>query len=118
MSLFRAISARIYAVVIFCQLTMMKCRERMIQGLCALATFLLPGMAFAEGDLADMLSSAAAGAKSGKTSGTEIARAIEYSSSSVPCWLSKKLVPTRRSPWAAAVQVWLLAVCWPLSLKL
>lgn len=74
MSLFRAISARIYAVVIFCQLTMMKCRERMIQGLCATATFLLPGMAFAEGDLADMLSSAAAGAKSGKTSGTEIAR--------------------------------------------
>lgn len=76
MSLFRAISARIYAVVIFCQLTMMKCRERMIQGLCALATFLLPGMAFAEGDLADMLSSAAAGAKSGKTSGLEIAQAI------------------------------------------
>ena len=34
MSLFRAISARIYAVVIFCQLTMMKCRERMIQGCC------------------------------------------------------------------------------------
>ena len=46
-------------------------------------------MAFAEGDLADMLSSASAGAKSGKTSGTEIAQRSEYSSSSVPCWLSK-----------------------------
>lgn len=76
MSLFRAIYARIYAVVIFCQLTSMKFRERMIQGLCALVTFLLPGMAIADGDLADMLSSAAAGAKSGKTSVLEIAQAI------------------------------------------
>ena len=76
MSLFRAISARLYAVVIFCQLTMMQCRERMIQGLCALVTFLLPGMAFADGDLADMFGSAASGAKSGKTSGLEIAQAI------------------------------------------
>ena len=76
MSLFRAISARIYAVVIFCQLTMMQCRERMIQGLCVLVNFLLPGMAFAEGDIADMMRSAADGAKSGKTSGLEIAQAI------------------------------------------
>jgi len=76
MSLFRAISARLYAVVIFCQLTLMRSREQMIQGLCALAAFLSPGIALAEGDLADMFSSAAAGAKSGKTSGLEIAQAI------------------------------------------
>jgi hypothetical protein len=76
MSLFRAISARLYAVVIFCQLTLMRSRERMIQGLCALVAFLSPGIALAEGDLADMFSSAAAGAKSGKTSGLEIAQAI------------------------------------------
>lgn len=89
MSLFRAISARLYAVVIFCQLTMMQCRERMIQGLCALVTFLLPGMAFADGDLADMFGSAASGAKSGKTSGLEIAGRSVCSSSSVPCCPSK-----------------------------
>lgn len=76
MSLFRAISARLYAVVIFCQLTLIKARERMIQGLCALVAFLAPGIALADGDLADMFSAAATGAKSGKTSGLEIAQAI------------------------------------------
>lgn len=76
MSLFRAISARLYAVVIFCQLTMMQYRERLIQVLCALLTLLLPGIALAAGDLADMMDSAATGAKRGKTSGLEIAQAI------------------------------------------
>lgn len=76
MSLFRAISARLYAVVIFSQLTMMQCRERMIQGLLALTAFLLPGMAFADGDLADMLDSASAGAKRGQTSGLVIAQML------------------------------------------
>ncbi|MEG5552369.1 DUF6750 family protein [Enterobacter wuhouensis] len=76
MSLFRTISARLYAVVIFCQLTLLQCRERMIRTLCALATFLVPGAAFADGDIADMLSNVADGAKSGKTSGLTIAQAI------------------------------------------
>lgn len=113
MSLFRAISARLYAVVIFCQLTMMQCRERMIQGLCALVTFLLPGMAFADGDLADMFGSAASGAKSGKTSGLEIARAIGVFIFIGSLLSFKKWAPIRRSLWAAAVQVWPSAHYWP-----
>lgn len=76
MSLFRAISARLYAVVIAYQLTLISLRERLIQGLCALLTFLLPGIVHADGDIADMLDQAAAGAKRGKTSGLEIGQAI------------------------------------------
>lgn len=76
MSLFRAISARLYAVVITFQLTLLSLRERMIQGLCALLTFLLPGIVHADGDIADMLDAAATGAKRGKTSGLEIGQAI------------------------------------------
>lgn len=72
----RTISARLYAVVIFCQLAMMQCRERMLRSLCAMAAFLVPGAAFADGDIADMLNSVADGAKSGKTSGLVIAQTI------------------------------------------
>lgn len=76
MSLFRAMTAHVYAVVIFAQLSMMQLRERAIKALCVLLITLLPGLAFAAGDLADMLDSAADGASRGKTSGLKIAQAI------------------------------------------
>lgn len=76
MSLFRVISARLYAVVIAAQLSMMHLRERAILGLCALSAFLLPGTASAAGDLSEMIESAAGGAKSAKTSALEIFQLI------------------------------------------
>ncbi|MEI7307128.1 DUF6750 family protein [Pectobacterium atrosepticum] len=76
MSLFRAMTARVYAVVIFIQLTMMQLRERTLKALCAFVISLLPGIAFAAGDLADMVDSLADGASRGKTSGLVIAQAI------------------------------------------
>ncbi|MBY6260113.1 conjugal transfer protein TraR [Phytobacter diazotrophicus] len=76
MSLFRALTARLYAVVIVVQLSLMCLRERAIQVLCALTAFLLPGMALAAGDVADMIDSGAAGAKRVKSSGLDIFQMI------------------------------------------
>ncbi|MEL7630954.1 DUF6750 family protein [Pectobacterium aroidearum] len=76
MSLFRAMTAHVYAVVIFAQLSMMQLRERAIKALCVSLLSLLPGIAFAAGDLADMFDSVADGATRGKTAGLKIAQAI------------------------------------------
>ncbi|EJR7830517.1 TPA: conjugal transfer protein TraR [Salmonella enterica] len=72
MSLFRALTARLYAVVFYIQLTLIALRERAVRALLALIAGLLPGIALADGDLADMFDSAAAGAKRAKTSGLDI----------------------------------------------
>lgn len=76
MSLFTSLTTRVYSMSMFIQLLMMSIRQRAIQALSALVAFLLPGMAFADGDVADMLDSVAAGAKRGKTSVLEAAQFV------------------------------------------
>lgn len=76
MSLFRALTARLYGVIFYVQLTLMKLREQAIQALLTLTAFLLPGMALAAGDIADLVDSGAAGAKRVKTSGLDIFQMI------------------------------------------
>ena len=71
MSQIRALMARLYAVVFSVQLSMMSLRERAIRSLLTLITVLLPGIAFAEGDVADMIDSGAAGARRVKSSGMD-----------------------------------------------
>lgn len=68
--------ARLMQSIFVVQLTLQEMRERLIQGLCAIALTILPGSAFADGDLADMLDAAAAGAKRGQTASLTIAQFV------------------------------------------
>lgn len=76
MSRFTSHFTRVCQTLILGQLTLIGWRDRAIQGLCALALALLPGAAFAAGDLADMVDAVADGAKRGKTGVLTIAQFI------------------------------------------
>lgn len=75
MSRHSSLFARLMQSIFVVQLTLMEMRERLIQWLCAMALTILPGSAFAAGgDLADMVDSAAQGAKRGQTASLTIAQ--------------------------------------------
>lgn len=76
MSRSSSLFARLMQSIFVVQLTLQDMRERFIQWLYAMALAILPGSAFAAGDLADMLDAAADGAKRGQTAALTISQFV------------------------------------------
>ncbi|KAB3088174.1 conjugal transfer protein TraR [Escherichia coli] len=72
----RVTAACVYAAIIHAQLFFMTCRSKLIERLLLIPVMLLPKAVLADGDLADIVSNASAGAKSSEGSLLTIARFI------------------------------------------
>lgn len=72
----RSVVRRFYAIIIRFQLLSMAFCERLNRKLLLLPAALFPGIALADGDIADMMGDVAAGAESGQTSTLRIAQFV------------------------------------------